>query len=154
MIFLITERHETVKEQYTDVLGKSKFDRMLLSMDCRENLGPIHPRKSMTIIIIKEHSIWAPMNSYWRALKPIYTNILYPREMKFSFPRNTLRGDCMQCKHYKIRTEHGATNGNLMLVLKIVMICSTYVKIYANRVKCLNCSSLFQVLCVKTENDQ
>ena len=52
MIFLITERHETIKEQYTDVLGKSKFDRMLLSMDCRENLGPIHPRKSLIIIII------------------------------------------------------------------------------------------------------
>ena len=40
MIFLITERYETVKEQYTDVLGKRKIDRLPLSMDCRENISP------------------------------------------------------------------------------------------------------------------
>ena len=41
------------------------------------------------------------------------------------------------------------TKRNLMQVLKIGMICATRVKIYTNRVKCLNCSSWFQVLCVK-----
>ena len=63
MILLITERYETVKEQYTNVLGKRKIERMPLSMDCRENLGPIHPRISLAIIIIKNHSLRATMNS-------------------------------------------------------------------------------------------
>ena len=63
MIFLITERYDTVKEQYTNVLGKRKIDKMYLSMDCQGNLGPINPRISLAIIIIKNHSLRAPMNS-------------------------------------------------------------------------------------------
>ena len=44
-------------------LEMKEADRMPLSIDYRENLGPIHPRISLAIIIIKNHSLLAPMNS-------------------------------------------------------------------------------------------